>query len=112
EWAASYEAATGKQWTQPIGYVHALFEVALDAIKRAGGAGDKQALLDAIGATNLETVAGAVNWGNSVVPHVTKTPLVGGQWVAGEQFPYELKIRTSEQLPSLTIDGPMEIIGL
>src|SRR5882757_6286486 len=29
--AASYEAATKKQWTQPIGFVHALFEVAVDA---------------------------------------------------------------------------------
>jgi branched-chain amino acid transport system substrate-binding protein len=95
-----------------VGYVHALFEIALDAIKRAGGADDKQALLDVIGATNIETIAGTVNWGNSVVPHVTKTPLVGGQWVAGSKFPYELKIRTSEQLPSLTVDGPMEIIKL
>lgn len=110
--ATAYTTATGKQWTQPIGYVHALFEVALDAIKRAGGASDKQALLDAIAATNLDTVAGNVNWGNSVVPHVTKTPLVGGQWVKGSQFPYELKIRTSEQLPSLTVDGPMELIQL
>ncbi len=110
--AAAYTASTGKQWTQPVGYVHALFEVALDAIKRAGGADDKKALLDAISATNLQTVAGAVNWGNSVVPHVTKTPLVGGQWVKGESFPFELKIRTSEQLPSLIVDGPMDLIEL
>ncbi|MDA2954584.1 MAG: ABC transporter substrate-binding protein [Actinomycetota bacterium] len=110
--AAAYTASTGRQWTQPVGYVHALFEVALDAIKRAGGADDKQALLDVIGATNMETIAGTVNWGNSVVPHVTKTPLVGGQWVKGSEFPYELKIRTSEQLPSLTVDGPMELIEL
>ena len=33
--AAAYEAATRKQWTQPIGFVHALFEVAVDVLKRA-----------------------------------------------------------------------------
>ncbi len=38
ELAAAYEAATGRQWTQPVGYVHSLFEVAIDALKRAGGA--------------------------------------------------------------------------
>ena len=75
--AAAYEAATGRQWTQPVGYVHSLFEVAIDALKRAGGASDKQALLDAMGATNLETIAGKVDFTNPVVPHVTKTPLVG-----------------------------------
>jgi branched-chain amino acid transport system substrate-binding protein len=26
--AADWESSTGKQWTQPIGYGHALFEVA------------------------------------------------------------------------------------
>ena len=35
ELAAGYEAATKKQWTQPIGFVHALFEVAVDVLKRA-----------------------------------------------------------------------------
>ena len=33
--AGAYEAATKKQWTQPIGFVHALFEVAVDVLKRA-----------------------------------------------------------------------------
>ena len=32
--ADSYTPATTKQWTQPIGFVHALFEVATDALKR------------------------------------------------------------------------------
>ena len=33
--AESYEATTRKQWTQPIGFSHALFEVASDALKRS-----------------------------------------------------------------------------
>ncbi|HEX6656521.1 MAG TPA: ABC transporter substrate-binding protein [Ilumatobacter sp.] len=110
ELAAAYEAATGRQWTQPVGYVHSLFEVAIDALKRAGGASDKQALLDAMGATNLETIAGKVDFTNSVVPHVTKTPLVGGQWVASEEWDVEFKIVTNEQLPGIPIDGPLEPI--
>ena len=35
ELAKGYEQASGKQWTQPIGFVHSLFEVAVDAMKRA-----------------------------------------------------------------------------
>ena len=108
--AAAYEAATGRQWTQPVGYVHSLFEVAIDSLKRAGGATDKQALLAAMGATNLDTIAGKVDFTNPVVPHVTKTPLVGGQWVASEEWDVEFKIVTNEELPGISIDGPLEPI--
>jgi len=50
--APAYEAATKKQWTQPIGFVHALFEVAVDALKRAPQR-DAKAMVGAIVATNL-----------------------------------------------------------
>src|SRR6185503_2227400 len=33
--AESYEAGAKKQWTQPIGFAHALFEVAADTLKRS-----------------------------------------------------------------------------
>jgi branched-chain amino acid transport system substrate-binding protein len=111
ELADAYTAAEDKQWTQPIGYVHSLFEVALDAIKRAGGAEDKTALLTAIGETNLDTIAGKVDFTNPVVPHITKTPLVGGQWVAGETFDVEFKIVTNEQFPEIPLDGTLEAIA-
>jgi branched-chain amino acid transport system substrate-binding protein len=39
--ATAYTAKTGKQWTQPIGMVHALFEVAVKALSAAGGPGDR-----------------------------------------------------------------------
>lgn len=106
--AAEYEETVGSQWTQPVGYVHSLFEVAIDAITRAGGAEDKQALLAAMGETNLATIAGQVDFTNPVVPNVTKTPLIGGQWVEGDTYDYELAIRTNEQLPGVELDGPME----
>lgn len=108
EVAAAYESANGTQWTQPVGYVHSLFEVAIDVITRAGGAEDKQALLGAMAETNLDTIAGTVDFTNPVVPNVTKTPLIGGQWVAGEEYDFELAIRTNEQLPDIPLDGPME----
>jgi len=34
ELCAAYEDETKKQWTQPLGYLHALFEVAVDVLKR------------------------------------------------------------------------------
>ena len=74
-------AETKKQWTQPLGFIHALFEVGLDALKRASSVDDKAAIVAAIKATNLNTIVGPISWAKGPVPNVTKTPLVGGQWV-------------------------------
>lgn len=109
--ADAYTASTKKQWTQPVGYVHSLFEVALDAIKRAGGASDKEALLQAMGATNLDTIAGKVDFTHPVVPNITKTPLIGGQWVKGSQYPVEFKIVVNDELPAVPLDGKLTAIS-
>ena len=55
--AGAYESATRKQWTQPIGFVHALFEIATDVLKRTPQLGDAKAVLAAIAATNLDKAA-------------------------------------------------------
>jgi len=77
--AAAYTAASGKQWTVPLGLKHSLFEVALDVLKRSGGK-NPEAIRDAIAATNLNTIAGSVNFKKGPVPNIAKTPLVTGQW--------------------------------
>ena len=60
--ADAYQKSSGKQWTQPIGFVHALFELAVDVAKRSGDVGDNKAVVKAIAATNLDTVVGQVEW--------------------------------------------------
>ncbi len=44
--ADAYTAATKRPWTQPIGFQHALFEVAIDMLKRAKNPTDPKAILD------------------------------------------------------------------
>jgi len=93
ELGAAYTEATGNQVTQPIGYVHALFEVAVDVLRTSSDPTDPSALLESIADTDVQTLVGRVAWGQEgLPPHVTKTPLVGGQWQVGETYPYELQI--------------------
>lgn len=110
ELAAAYTAETGRQWTQPIGFIHSLFEVATDIMTRAGGPGSYEATRDAMAATNIETVVGPVSWGNGPVKNVTKTPLVGGQWRAdtGSGFPFDLVITSNSIAPEIPRGGQME----
>ena len=116
ELADGYTAATGKQWTQPIGFVHALFEVAKDSLSRATSLEDKGAIRDAIKATALDTVVGHIEWNGAGLPpfaatNVAKTPLVGGQWVKGTgDFQYDLQIVSNKDHPEIPAAGTMQPI--
>ena len=71
--ATAYEKSSGKQWTQPIGFVHALFELAVDVARRSGDVGDNKAVVKAIAATKLNTVVGPIAWdGKNLPPFAAK----------------------------------------
>jgi branched-chain amino acid transport system substrate-binding protein len=108
EIAKSYTETTKKQWTQPIGFVHALFEVAVDALKRTADIGDRAATLAAITATKLDTAVGPIAWSGGPVKNVAKTPLVGGQWRLGGDFKYELVITSNETASQIPVGGEMQ----
>jgi len=109
--ADAFEAETKKQWTQPVGFVHALFEVALDTLKRSGDVGSKAAIRDALAATSLNTIVGPVAWGKGPVKNVTRTPLVGGQWVKGTKHKYDLVIVDNQNAPNIPTGGKLKLLG-
>lgn len=110
--AESYETTTKKQWTQPIGFAHALFEVAVDALKRAKDPTNAESLRDAVAATSLKTVVGDVKWGGpGPFKNVSKTPLVLGQWVKGSKTKYDLVIVSNSQAKAIPAGGKMRLIG-
>jgi branched-chain amino acid transport system substrate-binding protein len=112
--AGAYQAATRKQWTQPVGFVHALFEVAVDVLKRTPDRGSK-AIAATIAATNLDTVVGKVQWDGANLPpfaakNVAKTPLVGGQW-RFKDGKYDIIITDNKTAPAIPVGGQMEAIA-
>lgn len=108
--ADGYTAETGRPWTQPIGFKHALFEVAADVIGRAEDLDDPEAITAAIAATNLDTIVGNVNWSTGPVPNVSKTPLVGGQWQRdGDTL--DLKIIVNAQQPDIATTGELKLLN-
>jgi branched-chain amino acid transport system substrate-binding protein len=114
--AAGFTAATGRPWTQPIGFVHALFEVAADALGRVGDAGDGDALAEVIAATNLATIVGPIAFDGAGLPpfaarNVAKTPLVGGQWRRKDGGGYDLVIVDNKTAPAIPTGGTMEAIA-
>ncbi len=114
--AGAYETASKKQWTQPIGFVHALFEVAVDVLKRTPQRGDAKATVKAIAETNLDTIVGHLQWNGANLPpfavkNVAKTPLVGGQWRLNSGNKYEIVITDNKTFPAIPTGGKMELIA-
>lgn len=80
ELCAAYTKASGKPWTQPLGFRHALFEVAFDVLKRTKDLDDPASIITAVKATEYASIVGPIRWSGQPVRNVTKTPLVTGQW--------------------------------
>jgi branched-chain amino acid transport system substrate-binding protein len=110
--ADGYTTATTKQWTQPLGFAHALFEVASDVLKRTTDIESKATIRDALKVTVLDTVVGKVDWTvGKPYPNISKTPLVGGQWGKGTTFPYDLVCVSNKDHPEIPAGGKMRPIG-
>ena len=114
--ADAYQQASGKQWTQQIGFVHALFELAVDVAKRSGDVGDNKAMVKAIAATKLDTVVGPIAWDGKNLPpfaqkNIAKTPLVGGQWRLRDANKYDIVITDNKTAPEIPVGGKMEPIA-
>lgn len=116
DFASAYTQATGRQWTQPIGFVHALFELAVDVMKRAEDPTDADSVVGAISDTDLATIVGPVSWGSDKLPpfaqrNIAKTPLVGGQWRLGDGGKYDIVIVDNQTAPEIPAAGKMEPIA-
>lgn len=111
EVADAYTASTGNQWTQPLGYDHALFELGIAALKNSGNPKDKIAVRDALAGLSLDTVVGKVDFANSPLKSVGLTHVVGGQWQKAEgQFPFELQVVNNETNPAVNLTSDLKLL--
>ena len=117
QFADKFTAANnGAEWTQPL--LHFIvFEMAVDALKRATSVDDKEAILAAVKTTKLDTIGGPIDFTAPVVgatppfkvgpchivENVYKTPLVGGQWRTGTKYKFDLTIVSTAAAQGLNI---------
>ena len=84
-----------------------VFEIAADALKRTQDIESKDAIVEALKATDLDTLAGNINFSaggaGNPVPNVATTPLAGGQWIKGTKYPFDLVIVSNAVAPDATI---------
>ncbi len=108
--ANGFTSATGRPWTQPIGFKHALSEVVADVIRRTEDLDDPYAIAAAIPQTSLDTIVGKVDWSSGPVANVSKTPLVAGQWQrSGDAL--SLEITTNSQAPEIPTTSELTLLN-
>lgn len=103
ELAGLWTKDTGRQWTQPLGFDYAAFEIAVDALKRAGTL-DKKKVREALVKTDLNTMVGPIHFNEK---NYALTPVVGGQWVKGTKWPWNLRITFNKERPNIPTTGKM-----
>ncbi|MBF9033200.1 ABC transporter substrate-binding protein [Rhodobacterales bacterium HKCCE2091] len=111
--ASAFTEATGRPWTQPIGFVHSLFEMAADVIKRTDDPTDPDAVVEAIRASDVNSIVGRIAWDGDNLPpfaaqNVCKTPLVGGQWRMQDGGGFDLVVVDNQTAPDVPTQGTME----
>jgi branched-chain amino acid transport system substrate-binding protein len=109
ELCGAYTAATGRPWTQPIGFTHALFEVAIDVFKRAKNIKDSKSIVEALASTNLKTIVGPIDWSAGPVKNVSKTPLVAGQWIKAAAG-LDLVVCENATAPMIPVGGKLRAL--
>ncbi|MBU2497305.1 MAG: ABC transporter substrate-binding protein [Proteobacteria bacterium] len=94
---------TKRQWTQPMGFDYAAFEIAVDVLIRAGSL-KKAKIREALADTNLDTIVGRIKFNEK---NFSRTPLVGGQWVKGQKWPWDLQITYNKENTHIPTTGKM-----
>jgi len=108
ELADAYTKATGSQWTQALLH-YAVFEVVADALTRTTNVDDKESIIKAVQKTKMDTIAGPVDWTSggdmNPVQNVSKTPLVGGQWVKGTEYEFDIVVVSNVVASEIAIEA-------
>jgi branched-chain amino acid transport system substrate-binding protein len=93
----------GSMYSPPLAWTDASYDILFDALQRAGTT-DKQALVDALAATNLTTVVGDVDFNDE---NYSVQPLGGAQWQRDEDGDLVKENVFNEVYPQVEITAEM-----
>jgi branched-chain amino acid transport system substrate-binding protein len=113
-----YERITKKEWAQVLGFRHALFDVAVDILRRAQNPDSAASVIEAVRTTRLNTVAGPIQWQGPPpdqwteipVKNVCTTPMVAVQWVPGKKWMYDLVVVDNKRYPLIPVQHKMQTL--
>lgn len=106
--ADGYAQSTGKQWTQALGSIYSLFEVAVQAFKDADDPKDKDEVAKNLREMSISCMSGDLDFTAGPEPGVAIQHPVGGQWREGKEFPWDIVIVDNSPNPDVPVGGDLE----
>jgi branched-chain amino acid transport system substrate-binding protein len=109
--AEGYQKDSGKQWNQQLGASMALLDAGVAALQSAKDPTDKESVAEGIGSLEVETPIGNLKWGSGPNGNVVATPIIGGQWVKGTDFPLDFVLCENSSDPNVPIAASLKPYG-
>ena len=107
--AANYKTSTGNEWTQPMGFNYAVFEIAVAALKASGDPKNAAAVASAIGKLKGQAITGDYDFTSGPVPHVSQIPELLAQWRIVSGSP-QLVVIDNSLLPAVPVAGSLQML--
>ena len=105
--ADDFAAETGNQWTQALGSVYSLFEVAVEALKTASDPKDRDEVASNLRNMSIDCMSGQLDFTDGPEPGIAIQHPVGGQWREGTDFPWDVVIVDNTANPDVPVGGDL-----
>jgi branched-chain amino acid transport system substrate-binding protein len=107
--ADGFAAATGNQWTQALGSIYSLFEIAVSAFKSASDPKNHDDVAQQLQTMKIDGMSGNLDFTTGPVPGVAIQQIVGAQWRPGTKFPWDMFIIDNSMLPAVPLNGDLQL---
>lgn len=107
--ADGFASATGNQWHQALGSIYSLFEIAVQAFMTASDPKDHDSVAHELTTMKISGMSGALDFTTGPVPGVALIPITGAQWRPGKTFPWEMYIVDNSQIPTVPLNGDLQL---
>jgi branched-chain amino acid transport system substrate-binding protein len=105
--ADDFAAETGKQWTQALGSIYSLFEIAVKAFEGASDPKDRDEVAGQLKKMKIEGMSGPLDFTTGPFPGTAIQHPVGGQWRKGSKFPWDMYIVDNTANPAVPVNGDL-----
>ncbi|HEY3871979.1 MAG TPA: ABC transporter substrate-binding protein [Actinocrinis sp.] len=103
----AFSVATGQEWTQSIGSVYSLFEIAFQALKTASDPTDHEDVAHQLKTMKIDGISGPLDFTAGPQPGIALQKICGGQWRPGTTVPWEMYIVDNTYNPDVPVNGDL-----
>lgn len=108
ELSDSFTADTGKQWSQALGSLYSLFEVAIESFKNADDPKDRDDVAHQLRNLKYTGISGELDFTSGPEAGVAVQQTAGVQWRPGDKFDWDLVVVDNTYRPDIPIGGDLQ----